>query len=120
MHDNDGIEDENDRPTRRNALVAIAFLPLFWWLMYGLASGDDPHLHGRRAAIKALMGVFAGALGQTGCVLLGLATFAGAVYWLFATMRAQAEWDENHRREVIREKQRIIQARKQNQSGPAA
>lgn len=116
----DDVEDENARPSRKGPLIALAFLPVFWWLMYDMASGDEPTLRGRRAALKAVMSFFAEALGPTGCVLLGLATMAGAAYWLLRTMREQSEWDEQQRREVIREKQRIIQARNQMQSGPSS
>jgi hypothetical protein len=115
MEINEEIEDENARPSRKGPLTAIAILPVFWWLMYGMASGDEPSLRGRRAALKAVMAFFADALGPTGCVVLGLATMAGAAYWLLRTMRQQSEWDEQQRRELIRERQRIIQARNQNQ-----
>lgn len=120
MDINEEFEDEDARPSRRNPLLAIAFLPLFWWLMYGMASGDEPRLRGSRAALKAVANVVAQALGPTGCVIVGLLTMAGAIYWLLRTMRLQSEWDVQQRRELIRERQRIIQARNQAQSGPQA
>jgi hypothetical protein len=111
------VEDPNARPSRKNPLIAVVSLPVFWWLMYDMASGDEPRLRGRRAALKAVMYFLAEAIGPTGCVFLGAITIAGAVYWLLRTMREQAEWDELQRRELIRERQRIIQARNQSQPG---
>jgi hypothetical protein len=117
MDFNDDDEDPNARPSRRNPLLAIVFLPLFWWLMYGLATGDDPRLYGSRAALKAVANVVAKTLGPTGCVIVGLLTMAGAVYWLLRTMRLQSEWDRQQRLELARERQRMAQARNLGQAG---
>lgn len=113
MHDPNLIpdDDENARPSRKGPLTAIAFLPVFWWLMYGLAADPGGHSVGRRAAIKAVMRVFAELLGTTGCVVVGFGTFLGAVYWLWRTMQQQSAWDRNAKREAIRERQRFAQAR---------
>jgi hypothetical protein len=117
--DFDDEEDENARPSRKNPILALVFLPLFWWLMYGMATGDEPRLRGSRAALKAVANFFAQILGPTGCIIVGLLTMAGAAYWLLRTMRLQSEWDEQQRRELIRERQRMAQARNQAQSGQA-
>jgi hypothetical protein len=122
MHDPSLLDtdDENARPSRKGPLAAIAFLPVFWWLMYGMAADPGGRSIGRRAAIKAVMRFFAEMLGTTGCLVLGFGTFLGALYWLWHTMQAQSEWDRNARLEALRERQRFAQARAEATSRPDA
>jgi hypothetical protein len=113
-------EDPNPMPSLKGPLGALALMPVFWTLMYAMADGDGSGTGGRRAAIRMVMRFFAELLGPTGCVLAGIATTAGAAYWVWRTMREQAQWKEQARREAIRERQRFAQARNQALSRPDA